>query len=51
MRDDDGSAVVDDAEDEAIEDEPGYCPACSGSGEGMYEGSRCRSCGGSGVEK
>jgi len=24
------------------------CSGCNGSGEGMYEGSRCRDCGGSG---
>lgn len=24
------------------------CPACSGSGEGMYEGSNCYKCGGTG---
>ena len=29
-------------------DEPGICPACSGSGEGMYEGTRCRVCRGKG---
>ncbi len=28
--------------------EMGYCPDCSGSGEGSYDGSSCRSCGGSG---
>lgn len=26
------------------------CPCCRGSGEGMYEGTDCRSCEGSGVE-
>ena len=25
------------------------CPTCNGSGEGMYDGSRCRTCKGSGV--
>ena len=25
-----------------------YCPRCSGSGEGMYDGSRCSNCKGSG---
>ena len=25
-----------------------YCDACSGSGEGMYDGSSCRKCGGTG---
>ncbi len=35
--------------DEAEEDsDEGYCPTCSGSGEGMYEGSHCSSCDGSG---
>lgn len=26
----------------------GYCQDCNGSGEGMFDGSRCRTCGGSG---
>jgi hypothetical protein len=29
-------------------DEEGLCPACSGSGEGQFEGTRCATCGGSG---
>ena len=33
------------------DDEGGICPACNGSGEGMYDGSSCHSCGGSGVER
>ena len=33
------------------EHEPGICTHCNGSGEGMYDGTRCRSCGGSGVER
>jgi len=28
--------------------EPGICPACAGSGEGMHEGTRCSSCRGKG---
>jgi len=28
--------------------EPGICPACSGSGEGMHEGTTCRACKGRG---
>lgn len=28
-----------------------YCSACSGSGEGMYDGTRCHFCGGTGVAK
>lgn len=31
------------------DDEP-LCPTCNGSGEGMYDGSRCSSCRGTGVE-
>ena len=26
-----------------------YCTTCAGSGEGMYDGSRCSACGGRGV--
>lgn len=29
-------------------DEDGLCPACNGSGEGQFEGTRCATCGGSG---
>lgn len=43
----DQSMNEDDA-DEADAD-AGYCIGCSGSGEGMHDGSRCSSCGGSGV--
>ena len=32
----------------AVEGEMGICPSCNGSGEGMYDGSRCDTCGGSG---
>ena len=34
--------------DDEPEDE--ICTGCSGSGEGMYDGSTCRKCHGSGVE-
>lgn len=37
--------------DEPEDDEPLICIGCNGSGEGMYDGTRCRSCGGSGVER
>jgi hypothetical protein len=34
---------------EGIEvDAEGICPACSGSGEGMHEGTTCRACKGKG---
>lgn len=29
-------------------DDEGLCPACNGSGEGHFDGSRCATCGGSG---
>ena len=32
------------------DDEYEDCSACSGSGEGMYDGSRCYKCKGTGVE-
>ena len=40
--------------DEIVDDEDEYdntCRTCDGTGEGMYDGASCRSCGGSGVEK
>lgn len=42
---------LNDEELEIDDDEPGYCPQCSGSGEGQFDGSRCHACGGSGVER
>ena len=27
------------------------CIQCNGSGEGMYDGTKCKKCGGSGVEQ
>ena len=32
-------------------DDDEICPDCNGSGEGQYDGTRCRSCGGSGTER
>jgi len=32
------------------DDDDEICSGCSGSGEGMYDGSSCRKCHGSGVE-
>lgn len=34
--------------DEEEDDGHGICPTCSGSGEGMYDGSTCSRCGGKG---
>lgn len=33
------------------EQEPEICSRCNGSGEGMYDGTRCGSCRGKGVEQ
>lgn len=43
-------ALEEEAElEEEHEDEADYvCPQCSGSGEGMYDGSSCSRCGGTG---
>ena len=38
-------------DDEEDDDEYVYCPECRGSGEGMWDGSTCRVCGGSGELK
>jgi DnaJ-class molecular chaperone len=37
-------------EEEFDEDEDQICSGCSGSGEGMYDGSSCYKCHGSGIE-
>jgi len=38
-----------DYEDEdKVETEGGYCAVCNGSGEGMYDGTRCPTCKGKG---
>lgn len=34
-----------------LEPELGYCPSCSGSGEGMFDGSTCHRCGGCGEDQ
>lgn len=50
--DEDKFEIIDEYEEEEdYEDEDIICSACNGSGEGMYDGSTCRVCGGSGVEK
>lgn len=36
---------------EHTDDEAPMCAVCNGSGEGMYDGSRCSSCHGHGVEQ
>lgn len=35
---------------EPVEYEEGYCASCSGSGEGMWDGSTCHACKGSGSQ-
>jgi hypothetical protein len=39
---------ADETDEDEEADEPGYCSACNGSGEGSYDGSVCRSCKGRG---
>ena len=44
----------DDPPEEVFDDEEGeegICAYCNGSGEGMYDGTTCRSCKGSGVDR
>lgn len=33
------------------DDDPGYCPNCSGSGEGQIDGQKCSRCKGSGMDR
>ena len=33
------------------DEDDNICPACSGSGEGQYDGTTCYSCKGSGVDR
>lgn len=35
--------------DEDEDDHDDTCPTCDGTGEGMYDGTRCRRCNGSGI--
>lgn len=37
--------------DGKLADEPGYCPQCNGSGEGMHSETRCWACKGKGVTR
>ena len=43
-----GNEYIDMNATEPEEGEEGICPGCSGSGEGMYEGTRCMTCHGRG---
>jgi len=45
-----GSVVTEEEYEEAVDEEDDICSGCSGSGEGMYDGSNCYKCGGSGIE-
>jgi len=43
------SEVEDEIAEEPSDDEDdGFCHTCSGTGEGLYDGSRCRMCNGRG---
>jgi len=35
-------------DDDHEDEDDGICPACAGSGEGMHDGSTCRTCNGRG---
>lgn len=39
--------LPDDLKDDPLEED--ICPSCNGSGEGMYDGTKCSSCRGKGV--
>jgi hypothetical protein len=43
--------AADQEEADADDDRPCLCGSCNGSGEGMYDGSTCHTCGGSGEER
>jgi hypothetical protein len=47
----DGDAYCPSCYKDAYPDEPEICSSCNGSGEGMYDGTRCADCGGEGVER
>ena len=49
--DDEPPEQEDEAEESNEEEGEGYCPNCSGSGEGRYDGTDCYACGGSGVAR
>lgn len=40
--------IINDLDDMIAGSEPGICPACSGSGEGQYDGTTCSECRGKG---
>lgn len=40
--------IINNLDDIVAAMEPGICPACSGSGEGQYDGTTCRQCKGQG---
>lgn len=52
MNEDDDLDTLDDIlEDDEDEDCDDICPGCNGSGEGMYDGTRCSRCKGRGVSR
>jgi hypothetical protein len=47
-QDDDGEDSLDDMDPDPPDFPPETCPACSGSGEGRYDGTKCQYCNGRG---
>jgi len=47
----DAAALCDDCEPDDEDDANNYCTNCPGSGEGMYDGTRCNVCNGSGIDR
>ena len=47
-QDDDSPDSFDDMDPDPPDYPPEICPACSGSGEGRYDGARCQYCNGRG---
>jgi hypothetical protein len=43
--------IIDEYGEMEFNDDEGYCVECNGSGEGMYDGSTCMTCGGSGANE
>ena len=47
----DHEGVCDGCQHVADEEDDGYCTYCAGTGDGMYDGTRCHFCGGKGFNR